>query len=270
MTEEEPAPSTSVATNNDAKEKGKKRQSERQTKKSTPKNSSRKQVTPLETMPPKAKAVSEEPALVIQPSIVSVDDTASPNLVPKIPGKKSVKAAITSSQIFPANTKTDRPILNEEQVILDQLNRQQPYLDHNYTTVFGKRSNVETIYLMQDNTEAVSDNENEDGETSDTGSSSSSKTQDAQGSVPILPLSHVNGDSVPMVSVEEIVSRKSGLTAAVVTATTDTSSPEMQGHGGERKCTYLFALSVHLFILLFVSQIILTIIYYQLSEHNFS
>ncbi len=42
---------------------------------------------------------------------------------------------------------TEKTIAENEQFILDILSHRQPYHDHSYTTIFGKRRGIETIQL---------------------------------------------------------------------------------------------------------------------------
>ncbi len=44
-------------------------------------------------------------------------------------------------------TSHSQTVAHNEQFVVDVLNRQQPFHDHSYTTVFGKRVGIETLQL---------------------------------------------------------------------------------------------------------------------------
>ncbi|XP_025105656.1 zinc finger protein 37-like isoform X2 [Pomacea canaliculata] len=138
--------------------------------------------------------------------------------------KKSSKSPPIKSQEDTAQTMPESPSENVQHVAAEKLAQVQPFLDHSYTSVCGKKPGWHSVYEGNDDSE-------DDGDISDSSSSTSAQSQGSGLSVPILPLSHVSGGEVPMVSVEEIVPRKMNTVAAVTVAG---PSSEDTGHSGEK------------------------------------
>ncbi|XP_014770030.1 uncharacterized protein LOC106869040 [Octopus bimaculoides] len=90
-------------------------------------------------------------------------------------------------------------IEENELFIVDLLNRTQPYLDHCYTTIFGKKRGIETFHQRLDADECNNNNNNSDNEENVDSAESDKEV------VPILEFSLCNAGDVPEVSVEEIV-----------------------------------------------------------------
>ncbi|GAB1598606.1 uncharacterized protein LOC115232346 [Argonauta hians] len=67
---------------------------------------------------------------------------------------ESIKSKAEKCHLFPAEIKTDQ----EEEIVSMLLKRTQPFLDHSYTSVFGKKCLVETCCVYSDNEEDNSRN----------------------------------------------------------------------------------------------------------------
>ncbi|GAB1606618.1 zinc finger protein 37 homolog [Argonauta hians] len=105
-----------------------------------------------------------------------------------------------------------RRIKENEQLIIDLLNRTQPYLDHCYTTIFGKKRGIETFHerweMEQNNS---NNNNNNDANRATTITAAVTAVEDSANSdnkvavVPILELGSCNEGECPHVALEEIV-----------------------------------------------------------------